>query len=47
MLQYAYAGEPVVTLKINSEEEMVELESRAEASGLVAYIVHDAGRTQV
>ncbi|KAJ1662341.1 hypothetical protein IW140_005951 [Coemansia sp. RSA 1813] len=40
-------GQPKVTLKCSSEEEMVELQSRAKELGLVAQSICDAGRTQI
>ena len=36
-----------VTLKVPNEEVMVELFNSAKSAGLTAYIVHDAGRTQI
>ncbi|KAJ2381074.1 Peptidyl-tRNA hydrolase protein 2, mitochondrial [Coemansia sp. RSA 2559] len=40
-------GQPKVTLKCASEEEMVELQTRAKEMGLVAQSICDAGRTQI
>eukprot|EP00013_Stygamoeba_regulata_P021311 CAMPEP_0177661684 /NCGR_PEP_ID=MMETSP0447-20121125/18839_1 /TAXON_ID=0 /ORGANISM="Stygamoeba regulata, Strain BSH-02190019" /LENGTH=155 /DNA_ID=CAMNT_0019167101 /DNA_START=115 /DNA_END=582 /DNA_ORIENTATION=- len=40
-------GQAKVALKINSQEEMQELEAAATAEGLNSYIVVDAGRTQI
>lgn len=42
-----HAGEAKVALKINSEEEMLELQKKAQEAGLVWYTVTDAGRTQI
>ncbi|KAJ2519631.1 hypothetical protein H4217_002563 [Coemansia sp. RSA 1939] len=41
------SGQPKVTLKCASEEEMAELQSRAKELGLVAQSICDAGRTQI
>ena len=40
-------GEPVICLKIESEEELMALEAAAKAENLPNYVVCDAGRTQV
>ncbi|RHX96961.1 hypothetical protein DYB28_009041 [Aphanomyces astaci] len=40
-------GQAKVALKVESEEEMLELAGRAKELGLVHYIVVDAGRTQI
>lgn len=40
-------GQPKVVLKVNGEEELYALASRADAAGLRVQVVHDAGRTQV
>lgn len=40
-------GQPKVTLKVESEDELSDLEKRARAAGLVVEGIRDAGRTQV
>ncbi|RKP08429.1 peptidyl-tRNA hydrolase, partial [Thamnocephalis sphaerospora] len=40
-------GQAKVTLKCNSEEEMLELEAAAKEAGLCAKSICDAGRTQI
>jgi PTH2 family peptidyl-tRNA hydrolase len=40
-------GEAKITLKIESEDQMMELVEKSRKLGLITYIVHDAGRTQV
>ena len=40
-------GQAKIALKIDDEVSMKELYNRAKAAGLVAYIVMDAGRTQI
>ena len=40
-------GQAKVVLKVNSKEEMLELESKARNIGLNTCVIHDAGRTQV
>ncbi|ORX74345.1 peptidyl-tRNA hydrolase [Linderina pennispora] len=44
---WEYTGQAKVTLKVNSEEEMLELQRRAASLGLVAQSICDAGRTQI
>ncbi|KAJ2322344.1 hypothetical protein GGI00_005933 [Coemansia sp. RSA 2681] len=44
---WEYTGQAKVTLKCNSEEELVDLQKRAQAAGLVAQSICDAGRTQI
>lgn len=45
--KWEYQGQAKVILKINSKEEMMDLEEKAKNAGLNTYIVQDAGRTQV
>ncbi|XP_053681046.1 uncharacterized protein LOC128731915 [Anopheles nili] len=40
-------GQPKIVLRVDSLEELHLLTTRAEASGVIAEIVRDAGRTQV
>jgi len=44
---WEYDGQAKVTLKVNSEEEMLELEKEASKAGLITCVIQDAGRTQV
>lgn len=34
-------------MKVANEQEMAGLAAKAQAAGLLSYIVHDAGRTQI
>jgi peptidyl-tRNA hydrolase, PTH2 family len=40
-------GQPKVVLKVAAGEELLDLARQAVADGLIAEVVHDAGRTQV
>jgi peptidyl-tRNA hydrolase, PTH2 family len=40
-------GQPKVVLKVATGEELLALARQARAEGLLAEIIHDAGRTQV
>ncbi|DBA04977.1 TPA: hypothetical protein N0F65_006979 [Lagenidium giganteum] len=40
-------GQAKVCLKVDSEEEMLELAQAASVNGLINYVVIDAGRTQI
>ena len=40
-------GQPKVVLKVTTGEELLDLAGQARAEGLVAEVIHDAGRTQV
>ena len=40
-------GQAKICVKIDNEELMHDIEAVARASGLVTYIVQDAGRTQI
>lgn len=41
------SGQPKITLKCDTEEELMLLLARARSLGLVSYVVADAGRTQI
>ncbi|XP_044738636.1 peptidyl-tRNA hydrolase 2, mitochondrial-like isoform X2 [Chrysoperla carnea] len=45
--EWEYAGQKKITVKIDSEKEMLELQQKARAIGILTSIVRDAGRTQV
>ena len=40
-------GQAKITLKVQSEEELLQLYKKARKAGLVACVVQDAGRTQI
>jgi PTH2 family peptidyl-tRNA hydrolase len=40
-------GQAKVALQVKSEEELELLQAQALSLGLVAHIIHDAGRTQI
>lgn len=40
-------GQAKVALQVKSEEELELLQAQAMSLGLVAHIIHDAGRTQI
>lgn len=40
-------GQPTITLKVSSEDELRQLVSKAKSLGIFADFVEDAGRTQV
>ena len=40
-------GQAKVVLKVDYEKEMYELLNKAKDAGIVAYVVEDAGRTQI
>ncbi|KAF9157413.1 hypothetical protein DFQ26_008764 [Actinomortierella ambigua] len=42
-----YSGQAKVTLKIDSEEDMLKLQQHARQVGLAAHSIRDAGRTQI
>uniref|UniRef100_A0A182PAY0 peptidyl-tRNA hydrolase n=1 Tax=Anopheles epiroticus TaxID=199890 RepID=A0A182PAY0_9DIPT len=44
---WLWQGQPKIVLRVDSREELHLLAERAEAGGIVAEIVRDAGRTQV
>ncbi|KAH7090808.1 peptidyl-tRNA hydrolase PTH2-domain-containing protein [Paraphoma chrysanthemicola] len=45
--RWEYLGQAKVALQIKSEEELEMLQAQALSLGLVAHIIHDAGRTQI
>ncbi|KAF9312671.1 hypothetical protein BG003_006039 [Podila horticola] len=45
--QWEYCGQAKVTLKIDSEEDMLLLQAQAMSLGLAAHSIRDAGRTQI
>ncbi|KAJ9086635.1 hypothetical protein DSO57_1001917 [Entomophthora muscae] len=45
--KWEYEGQAKITLKCNSEEEMLELQEKARAAGLIGRSIQDAGRTQI
>ncbi|KAH7075329.1 peptidyl-tRNA hydrolase PTH2-domain-containing protein [Paraphoma chrysanthemicola] len=45
--RWEYLGQAKVALQIKSEEELELLQAQALSLGLVAHIIHDAGRTQI
>ncbi|KAI8922510.1 peptidyl-tRNA hydrolase [Powellomyces hirtus] len=45
--RYTRYGAAKVALKCGSEEELLDLHSKARAAGLVAEYIEDAGRTQI
>ncbi|KNE71627.1 peptidyl-tRNA hydrolase [Allomyces macrogynus ATCC 38327] len=44
---WEYSGQAKVALKVNSEDEMLELEALAQSLSLSAKSIRDAGRTQI
>jgi peptidyl-tRNA hydrolase, PTH2 family len=44
---WSSTGQAKITLKVTSEKELIELEEKARASGIITYMVRDAGHTQV
>ncbi|KAK6535312.1 hypothetical protein TWF694_001776 [Orbilia ellipsospora] len=45
--RWEYTGQAKIALKVDSEEELLTLQAQAMSVGLVAKVVHDAGRTQI
>ncbi|KAI8935045.1 hypothetical protein NX059_008709 [Plenodomus lindquistii] len=45
--RWEYMGQAKVALQVKSEEELELLQAQALSLGLVAHIIHDAGRTQI
>lgn len=45
--QWETFGQTKITLKVNSQEEILALKTDADAAGLVNSLVRDAGRTQI
>lgn len=44
---WEYTGQAKVAVRVDKEEEMFELQSKAMAAGLVTYFIQDEGRTQI
>lgn len=44
---WEYMGQAKIALRVDEEREIYELMEKARAAGLVAYLVEDAGRTQI
>ncbi|KAJ3206427.1 Peptidyl-tRNA hydrolase protein 2, mitochondrial [Dinochytrium kinnereticum] len=40
-------GQPKITLKCPSEDELIKLQQKAQSLGIVAKVIRDAGRTQI
>ncbi|KAF2847118.1 mitochondrial peptidyl-tRNA hydrolase-like protein Pth2 [Plenodomus tracheiphilus IPT5] len=47
MKRWEYMGQAKVALQVKSEGELELLQAQALSLGLVAHIIHDAGRTQI
>lgn len=47
MKHWESQGQSKITLKIDTEKEMMELKRKAKESGLISVIIQDAGRTQI
>jgi len=45
--RWEHMGQAKVALQVKSEEELEVLQAQALSLGLVAHIIHDAGRTQI
>ncbi|KAJ6260288.1 hypothetical protein Dda_4513 [Drechslerella dactyloides] len=45
--RWEYIGQAKIALKVDSEEELLTLQAQAVSVGLVARVIHDAGRTQI
>lgn len=45
--RWEHMGQAKVALQVKSEEELELLQAQALSLGLVAHIIHDAGRTQI
>ncbi|KAG0089069.1 hypothetical protein BGZ93_010061 [Podila epicladia] len=45
--QWEYCGQAKVSLKIDSEEDMLMIQAQAMSLGLAAHSIRDAGRTQI
>lgn len=44
---WEYSGQMKITVKVNNEDELMEIARNAEAAGLLTKIIKDAGHTQV
>ena len=40
-------GEPIIILKVNSEDELISLSTKSIAANIPTCVIHDAGRTVV
>ncbi|KAG0367618.1 peptidyl-tRNA hydrolase PTH2-domain-containing protein [Gamsiella multidivaricata] len=47
LTRWEYCGQAKVTLKVDSEDEMLLLQAQAQSVGLAAHSIRDAGRTQI
>ncbi|KAF9437143.1 Peptidyl-tRNA hydrolase protein 2, mitochondrial [Entomortierella beljakovae] len=47
LTRWEYCGQAKVTLKVDSEDEMLLLQAQAKSLGLAANSIRDAGRTQI
>ncbi|KAG0215529.1 hypothetical protein BGX28_009577 [Mortierella sp. GBA30] len=47
LTRWEYCGQAKVTLKVDSEEEMLLIQAQAMSIGLAAHSIRDAGRTQI
>ncbi|KAG0326060.1 hypothetical protein BGZ99_010199 [Dissophora globulifera] len=45
--RWEYCGQAKVTLKVDSEDDMLLLQAQAQSLGLAAHCIRDAGRTQI
>ncbi|KAG0292422.1 hypothetical protein BGZ98_002585, partial [Dissophora globulifera] len=45
--RWEYCGQAKVTLKVDSEDDMLLLQAQAQSLGLAAHSIRDAGRTQI
>jgi len=45
--EWSRGGQAKVVVKANSEQELLDIEKKADDSGVTSYLVMDAGRTQV
>lgn len=44
---WEFTGAAKVAVKVNSNEQLAEIQKKATAAGLVTYLVQDAGKTQI
>jgi peptidyl-tRNA hydrolase len=44
---WEYIGQAKIAVKAESNEQLADLQKAAKAAGLVTYLVHDAGKTQI
>ncbi|CAO3568136.1 unnamed protein product [Mortierella alpina] len=47
LTRWEYSGQAKVTLKVDSEEDMLLIQAQAMSVGLAAHSIRDAGRTQI